>query len=247
MSNSDGHSNSDPITGGRHESLGHVGIETSDDDLRNVYERWATSFNQDIEDDVKYVGHLSVCQVVEQYFPKEESSGTSQGSKGQRSSLKVIDIGAGTGLVGSLLAPEGFSQIDALDFSPKMLSKAAELGVYTSLIEANLNEELKIEKSSYDLAISAGTFTLGHVTAKCIPNILSVLKPGGLFIFTVREDLMQSEELKTFYRFPEYLKELESVGVLECVEQKDEMPYHLLAGKSFDRALNCTVFVCKKL
>merc|ERR1712150_29907 len=110
----------------------------------------------------------------------------------------------------------------------------------------NLNEKIPFDDESYNLAVSAGTFTLGHVTADCIPNILRVLKPNSLFIFTVRTDIMQDESLCEFYGFPKLLEKFESDGKLKIVEHFHSMPYHLLKG-NLDSKLTCTVFVCKKL
>ena len=59
------------ITGGRAESLGHVGLHTEESELRSVYDRWAESFEKDIEEDVKYVGHLSLAKVVQDYYCKQ--------------------------------------------------------------------------------------------------------------------------------------------------------------------------------
>ena len=59
------------ITGGRAESLGHVGLRTEESELRSVYDRWAESFEKDIEEDVKYVGHLSLAKVVQDYYYSE--------------------------------------------------------------------------------------------------------------------------------------------------------------------------------
>ncbi|XP_063716972.1 uncharacterized protein LOC134844289 [Symsagittifera roscoffensis] len=247
------------ITGGRAESLGHVGLHTEESEMRSVYDRWAESFEKDIEEDVKYVGHLSLAKVVQDYYYSEVdcliSQATDDFNEVHISSVKtkptdgvdVLDIGAGTGLVATALVPFQFRRIDALDLSREMLAQAKSLGLYSRCIQASLNEPLPLDECSYDLVVCAGTFTLGHVTAHCIPNVLKVMRPGALFVFGVREDLMETDELKNFYGFPHFLNQLEKETQLKVEERRDNMPYHLLAGKSFNKPLHHTIFVCRRI
>ncbi len=221
---------------GREKKLGRVSTETKDADLREIYNKWAKTFNDDIEKEVKYVGHYSIAEGVKEYVSLERAK-----------ECDVIDIGAGTGLVGEVLHPMGFKSIDAFDFSHEMLNIASKLGVYSKCIEGNLKKPLEIDSDKYDLAVSAGTFTLGHVTASCVAEVMRIVKRGSLFIFTVRCDLMDDQDLRDFYGFPLEIEKMHKEGKIELVQRRDGMPYHLLPGKSFGSALTCTVFVCKKL
>ena len=76
----------------RDKHLGHVNFETSAEKMCDIYNNWAPSFNQDIEDEVKYVGHLLIAEFLGNHI---ESS--------MRPGQKVIDVGAGTGLVDLVL------------------------------------------------------------------------------------------------------------------------------------------------
>ena len=219
----------------RDKHLGHVSIETSAEKLCDIYNNWAPSFNQDIEDEVKYVGHLSIAEFLGNHI---ESS--------MRPGQKVIDVGAGTGLVGLVMEPLGYQQIDAFDFSSEMLAEAAKLNIYKNLFQGDVNSELRDIPKDYDLAVSAGMFTLGHVTALSVPNILKLLKPNGLFAFTVRSDVMEDEELRMFYKFPDFLEDLEKEHKIKIIDRQDGMPYHKLPGK-LERLLHCTIYLCQKL
>ncbi|NEQ72902.1 MAG: methyltransferase domain-containing protein [Okeania sp. SIO2C9] len=53
----------------------------------------------------------------------------------------ILDVGAGTGLVGVALAELGFEQIIGMDILPGMLTKAAEKGIYKSLVCCSIGDE----------------------------------------------------------------------------------------------------------
>ena len=61
--------------------------------------------------------------------------------------VKVLDLGAGTGLVGEALHNKGFRNIDALEASAGMLKVAGEKGIYDKLYNEYLTaEELPIQR-----------------------------------------------------------------------------------------------------
>ena len=60
-----------------------------------------------------------------------------------KSRIRIIDAGAGTGLVGEALAKLGYTNMDALDISQEMLDEAEKKKVYTKFICAPLNETAK--------------------------------------------------------------------------------------------------------
>ena len=49
--------------------------------------------------------------------------------------MRILDAGAGTGLLGAALVERGFTSLDALDLSPAMLAEAGRKGIYGSLVE----------------------------------------------------------------------------------------------------------------
>jgi SAM-dependent methyltransferase len=96
----------------------------------------------------------------------------------------VVDIGCGTGLAGEALRHHRPITIDGLDISPEMLQHAAtkrhgDEPVYRSLIEADLTRPLEIADSTYAGALSAGTFTHGHVGPDALAEIIRIVRPGG--------------------------------------------------------------------
>ena len=58
-----------------------------------------------------------------------------------KENIKVMDAGAGTGLVGVELHKFGLTTIDALDISPRMLEEAKKKNVYRKFICAALGDQ----------------------------------------------------------------------------------------------------------
>ncbi|MCA3441753.1 MAG: class I SAM-dependent methyltransferase [Rhodobacter sp.] len=97
----------------------------------------------------------------------------------------VLDVGAGTGLVGAALRRLGWTgQIDGVDLSPQMLDQAREKQVYRDLIEADITRPLPLP-GGYTGVVSSGTFTHGHVGPEAFGPMLAVAAPGALFALSV--------------------------------------------------------------
>lgn len=107
-------------------------------------------------------------------------------------SARVLDIGAGTGLVGEGLLRHGVKNIDALDISIPMLDMAKRKGCYQNLIVADLNADLDINDNTYGGITSTGTFTHGHVGPDAINSLVRIAQPGALFILGIKDDIYES-------------------------------------------------------
>ena len=101
---------------------------------------------------------------------------------------RILDAGAGTGLLGAALRDRGFRTLDGLDLSPAMLAEAGRKCVYRSLVEARLGEHLPYEAATYDAVVSSGVLTTGHAPASSLDELVRVTQPGGHVVFTLRAD-----------------------------------------------------------
>ncbi|KAG1715167.1 Methyltransferase-like protein 27 [Nymphon striatum] len=70
----------------------------------------------------------------------------------------VLDVGAGTGLVGAALSALGIGPVDATDISPDMLTVAKAKGHYRQLVVGNILKKLELSDGSY-----AGIHQRGHI------------------------------------------------------------------------------------
>jgi ubiquinone/menaquinone biosynthesis C-methylase UbiE len=93
---------------------------------------------------------------------------------------RILDVGAGTGIIGSLLKNYGYDNIDGLDASQKMLDLAKEKNCYKNLINTIVspNTKLPIENKTYDVIIMAGVLCPGHISIDAFNEILRITKSG---------------------------------------------------------------------
>ena len=156
-------------------------LETPDDN-RNLYRNWASTYDDDFALRNKYV------------YPKSISS-ICAGLVDTTSQLSILDIGCGTGIVGTCLSELLITSIiDGVDISPEMLEvaqskiRADANPVYSQLFEADLTKPISFADAKYDVAISAGTFTHGHLGPDALINVLSVVRPGGRMVVGINKE-----------------------------------------------------------
>ena len=132
-------------------------------EARKMYGDWAPTYDESFGTAWGYVAPREIAAILR----GEIADG-----------VKILDIGAGTGLVAEHL--RGLT-VDALDITPEMLEVARPKGLYRHLILGDLTARLDIPDASYDAVISCGTFTHGHVGPECFPELLRITRPGAVF------------------------------------------------------------------
>ena len=96
---------------------------------------------------------------------------------------QAVDLGCGTGLMGELLRPR-CDRLDGYDISEGMLREARAKDLYDQLEKADLST-LRLEAPVADLAVAADVYMyLGALGAPFV-NVRTMLRPGGLFAFSV--------------------------------------------------------------
>jgi MFS family permease len=170
------------------------------DELRGEYDRIAHTYDAELVDGMGYRSPAAVTAAARRLLTPD---------------ARILDAGAGTGLLGVALAGAGFRRLDALDLSPGMLEKAARKGVYGELREGRLGERLEYQTDAYDGVVSAGVLTVGHAPATCLDELVRITRRGGHVIFTLRSDQVPPG-------FEEKIADLERTSRWELVERGDE-------------------------
>jgi MFS family permease len=169
-------------------------------ELRAEYDRIASAYDAELVDGMGYRSPAAVTEVARRLVPVE---------------ARILDAGAGTGLLGVALADAGFTRLEGLDMSPGMLAVAARKNVYGDLRAGRLGDELDYRTGEFDGVVSAGVLTVGHAPAECLDELVRVTRPGGHVIFTLRAD-------QTPPGYDEKIAELENERRWRLVERGDE-------------------------
>jgi predicted TPR repeat methyltransferase len=153
-------------------NLGAVYDAKSPGEIAELYDGWAATYDADMV--AAGYRHPAVASAMfARAVPKGEGP--------------VLDAGAGTGLIGTLLAILGYPRVEALDISEGMLAVARSKGVYGAFHHLALGGPLPFADGQFAAIISTGVFTSGHVGAEGLPELIRACCRGGTLVLTVKE------------------------------------------------------------
>jgi SAM-dependent methyltransferase len=150
-------------------------------DLEAAYDGWAKSYDEDVNQ-LGYLIRTVSTGYIGRYIPPDAS---------------VLDAGAGTGLIGSYLKPMGYHRLSAIDLSDAMLQRARKRGCYQDCHRMVLGERLSFNDDSFDHGYAVGVFTEGHAPVSAFEELVRVIRPGGYFVFSIRDDVYQERGYKS--------------------------------------------------
>lgn len=159
------------------------------------FDAWALDYDADVAELCDWRGPLETVAPVKRYLPVE---------------TRILDAGAGTGLVGEVLADHGYADMVATDLSQKMLDVADAKSVYRETVRADLLAPLPFSDGNFDAVLSIGTS--GYVTGQVIPEFARVIGRGGHIIYTTSDDRYREGG------FEAAVKALEADRTLQLVE-----------------------------
>lgn len=103
-----------------------------------------------------------------------------------RSSVRILDAGAGRGSTASYLRSLGYNTIDALTVSKERLENAERSGLYRNLLFTALKANSTLcATGAFDAVICAGGVFPDEVDPDAIDEMLRLVKPGGIVCFTM--------------------------------------------------------------
>ncbi|XP_072044265.1 methyltransferase-like protein 27 [Amphiura filiformis] len=129
----------------------------------------------------KPAGALAVAKILESIHPSKDS--------------RILDVGAGTGIMGEKLKEVGYTNVDALDAVEEMLQFAQSKGVYKEYIHEAITpgKKVNVADNTYDALCLLGVVGTGHVTTKSLPELMRITKPGGVIAFSVFQNVMETD------------------------------------------------------
>lgn len=152
--------------------------------VENVFDSYANRFDSHLQQELQYDIPAKLLSLIVRHPPADEK-------------WNVLDLGCGTGLVGTVIAPHA-KQLVGVDLSAKMLEKAHARNLYQRLARSDLLPMMQQENaSSYDLIIAADVFVYLGRLDEIIGQIKRLLRPKGIFTFSVEAlDALSNEEVE---------------------------------------------------
>ena len=171
-------------------------------ELKDRYDQWAKEYDADLEEEFGYLGPQLAVDYCTRYVKQE---------------AQILDAGAGTGLVGELLAKQGYNSLVAMDLSQGMLDEAKKKNAYQEFHQMVMGEPLDYDTNSFDAVISIGVLTVGHAPASSFDELVRITKPGGYIVFSLRPDVYRESGFK------EKQDSLQADGKWQLIEVSDEI------------------------
>ena len=165
-----------------------------------IYDKWADTY-EDYVESIGYLGPKNFASFFLNLCMKDRLV-----NKIDTKKLRVLDFGCGTGLLGMNVFKEFNSNIEIIgvDISDKMIEKAEDKKVYTSIFNLNMLdvdlETIKELLGNFDYIISCGVFLEGHVPFTIFTKLKELVKHD--IVFTVRESFIYSRNQE----YNEYVK-----------------------------------------
>ena len=169
-------------------------------ELAERYDQWAKDYDTDLEQDFAWAGPQRAAEVLARHVAKD---------------ARILDAGAGTGLVGQILYGLGYQDLVAMDLSLGMLEEARNKKVYREFHQMVMGEPLDFGSDAFDAVVSVGVLTVGHAPAGSLDELVRITRPGGFIAFSLRPDIYQDAGFK------EKQQALEDQGLWKLTEVTD--------------------------
>lgn len=155
-------------------ALGAVYAAQAPDEVAAAYDAWAESYDAEMAQ--AGYRHPSIgLALLARHLP--------------RGAAPLLDAGVGTGLAGPWYGIMGWPEVWGVDISEGMLAVAARKDAYARLSRAVLGQKLDFTDGQFAGIISTGVFTTGHVGVEALPELVRILRPGGVMVLTVKGTL----------------------------------------------------------
>ena len=179
--------------------------------VEQLFDGYADTFEQQLVDRLQYRAPAVLARLLSAQLAQPVAS--------------ALDLGCGTGLCGPLLRPLA-QRLIGVDLSPRMLAQARARGVYDELLQADIAEHLQLTEEQHDLLVAADVFIYLGDLQPVFAGAAHVLRPGGLFAFSVEEAgdavdyaLLNSSRYAQSERYLRALAQAHGLDVLQAVRE----------------------------
>ncbi|MES2262825.1 MAG: tetratricopeptide repeat protein [Pseudomonadota bacterium] len=167
-----------------------------------LFDQYAGDFDQHLQRQLQYRAPQLLFDALAVHLPDS--------APGDSAPFDVLDLGCGTGLCGALLRPLART-LTGVDLSPQMLEQARRRQLYDELVCTDVTAFLQARPASCDLAVAADVFVYLGDLQPVFRATRHALRAGGLFAFSVEEEMHGDFALRPSGRYAHsrsYLQEL---------------------------------------
>lgn len=141
--------------------------------IEGVFDNYAAKFDQHLTQSLGYNVPQRMAELLLQHHRPANAR------------PRVLDLGCGTGLVGAALKAMD-AELIGVDLSGGMLQQARARGIYQALLQSDLLPMMQAQTdASFDIVTSADVFIYVGKIDEVVQETRRLLKPGGLFAFSV--------------------------------------------------------------
>ncbi|XP_023336494.1 methyltransferase-like protein 27 [Eurytemora carolleeae] len=163
------------------EPIKGLGASTTLSELEQTYDEWSGKYEEDMQR-IGYPGPANAARLLRNLCPDP-------------STVKVLDMAAGTGMVGLELKRVGFNTIHASDMSVEIIKRAEDKGVYKRIFRCVMGEErLNAEDDFYFGITIVGCFSI-PVKVAIFEELNRVLQPGGYLVASFRPNTWGEDDI----------------------------------------------------
>lgn len=165
--------------------------------LKNLFDQYASYYDKHLSEGLRY------------RVPQQLHAAIYEETHAEQPEWTILDLGCGTGLCG-VLFKEFAAKLIGVDISQEMVSIAEKKNIYDELVVEDVEKALD-RYHDIDLILAADVFTYIGDLNLIFEKAKRVLKPGGLFAFSVEKTEKTPFELQASVRYAHsraYLEQL---------------------------------------
>ena len=150
-------------------------------DLEERYDAWAGEYDEDVAGYGYKIPGI-VAGFVGRYLKPTDG--------------QLLDAGAGTGVMGEVLALLGYKELVAMDLSTDMLEVARKKGIYRDVRRMVMGEQLDFPDNAFAGATAVGVLCVAHAPPESFAELIRCTRSGGCIIFSIRADAQGFREVQ---------------------------------------------------
>src|SRR5690606_33098683 len=153
-------------------------------------------YEQLFYDRLKCKSPSKVAEVLHQAVTKAQES---------PSELRVLDLGAGNGMVGEVLAARGVSRLVGVDIieAAKEATIRDRPGIYdhyyvTDFCALAPYERIELETWSFNCLVSVAALGFGDIPPKAVAEAMDLIQVGGWIAFNIKDSFLDASDSSGF-------------------------------------------------